>query len=449
MAPAYRIAILFMAISAHLAAGENHYLRLSVGNMPQVPVVLELISGDRHMAVDTVQSNPDGTIVFEMEKPYAPGMYSVSVQEMPIWEFIYNYETIEARLSLGAPFESVQIIKSDENTVYYNFIRQQNLLITKADAVLQVIDQYPASEDFYAQAVVEYGALQNQFDSIYASSVANKKMLASRFIAASREQLMPLAVPQTERERYMQVHYWDFVPVDTVLKYSPIITHKALKYYSLFVKKGAGQAQTQRAYMQATDTILDKFASSPALYDFIANYLMDGFEGIGQEEVADFIAGRYAELNSCEGKPSMSTLETKVFNRTKLKIGTESPAFSLENGKHAYQYTDQRTVLIFWATWCHHCTESMQQLPLLLPAKDYPNVDVVTVSLDKDVEDWKTFVLENGLTSYQNFMPGGWDAKIVKDFAVYGTPTVYILDKGKIVGKPIMFEQIPVLLDRL
>jgi hypothetical protein len=75
------------------------------------------------------------------------------------------------------------------------------------------------------------------------------------------------------------------------------------------------------------------------------------------------------------------------------------------------------------------------------------NFDVITISLDEDIEMWNSFIAENGLTSFTNICDGeGWDGNMAELYNIYATPTFFLLHKGKILGNPIEIQGLGRLL---
>ena len=68
--------------------------------------------------------------------------------------------------------------------------------------------------------------------------------------------------------------------------------------------------------------------------------------------------------------------------------------------------------------------------------KNNNNIKVVAIALDDNTKVW-----QQAISNYPGWIhlqaKNMWDDELVKLFAVYATPTVYVLDEGfMIVGKP-------------
>ena len=97
----------------------------------------------------------------------------------------------------------------------------------------------------------------------------------------------------------------------------------------------------------------------------------------------------------------------------------------------------ERTIVVFWASWCPHCEE---MLPLLKPAYDPDNtekLEIIAVSIDTDESAWKASIAEHDFNWINVSELKGWDSEIGNAYGLVATPTFFILDADKtIIGKP-------------
>jgi len=85
-----------------------------------------------------------------------------------------------------------------------------------------------------------------------------------------------------------------------------------------------------------------------------------------------------------------------------------------------------------WATWCKDCIVGMPIVRKL--KKDYPNVKLVYISLDRNEVSWrkgiKRFEIEEGLHFWAE---DGWESELFQSIDLDWIPRYMILDEhGKI-----------------
>jgi thiol-disulfide isomerase/thioredoxin len=93
-------------------------------------------------------------------------------------------------------------------------------------------------------------------------------------------------------------------------------------------------------------------------------------------------------------------------------------------------------LLFFWASWCPHCNAMTDQLLSLY--KEYsPDVEFIGVSIDEDENEWKQSITQKGIPWKNLSDLKGWDGKVVNDYYIYATPTLFLVDENlNIIAKP-------------
>lgn len=121
--------------------------------------------------------------------------------------------------------------------------------------------------------------------------------------------------------------------------------------------------------------------------------------------------------------------------RSLEKFGTLTDiAFLAEGGREVRlsEFKGKPVVLNLWATWCAPCVEEMPSLDRL--QRDFPGVQVLAVSLDKQGEEKvRAFFAEQGLSQLKVFSDPS-----MKSLAALGVPglpaTILIASDGTEVG---------------
>ena len=131
-----------------------------------------------------------------------------------------------------------------------------------------------------------------------------------------------------------------------------------------------------------------------------------------------------------------------------LSPGTAAPNFKLKdlNGKtvRLSSFRGKDVVLVFWASWCPDCRAEVPLLKAMHAAADPDKVAFVSVSFDRDIDKWKSYVSENGLPGIQLFDPAGKkDSAVGKAYGVQWIPSLYLIGPdGKIRLATVVAEKI-------
>jgi peroxiredoxin len=129
-----------------------------------------------------------------------------------------------------------------------------------------------------------------------------------------------------------------------------------------------------------------------------------------------------------------------------MKVGNTAPDFTFSNNILAPQYNNEKpkklldirskyTLLVFGASWCPRCSEELVKIAEMYPEWKAQDVEVVFVSLDEEQQNFKKFTDTFPFISMCDYQK--WDSPVVKDYYVFATPTMYLLDeKREILLRP-------------
>lgn len=129
------------------------------------------------------------------------------------------------------------------------------------------------------------------------------------------------------------------------------------------------------------------------------------------------------------------TLELNVIKRLEkygsLKIGNKAPNIQFADKKLS-DYK-QPVLLVFGVSDCAACKTEAVEMLKYYDAWKSKNVEVVYISLDTDKTVYEQAYKNAPWQMVNDFK--GWKSEIVKSYAIYGTPTYFLLDaEGKIVS---------------
>lgn len=86
-------------------------------------------------------------------------------------------------------------------------------------------------------------------------------------------------------------------------------------------------------------------------------------------------------------------------------------------------------LLDFWASWCGPCRVSNRSLVKLYSKYKSKGFEILGVSLDDNIRNWKAAIKQDKITWLQVNEAGVWTSQTVDTWAISAIPTSYLIDK--------------------
>lgn len=142
-------------------------------------------------------------------------------------------------------------------------------------------------------------------------------------------------------------------------------------------------------------------------------------------------------LSSCSDELATNP---NTFDKPDLELGSDAPNFVMMNEQNQdFQLESlkgQIVLLDFWATWCHNCVNELPKLEELKEEYKDRNFEILSVSLDENLDSWRSFIKNRDLM-WKHVADGrGWDNEVATLYNVRAIPYVYLIDQeGKIAWR--------------
>lgn len=198
-------------------------------------------------------------------------------------------------------------------------------------------------------------------------------------------------------------------------------------------------------YILAADNVLKNCTTYP-MYKYVYQYLINGFSELGANLVVDYmIRLPYLEYLGADDEQLNEIINiAESYNR--VKIGCKAPDIECvtvdDKLFNLYDVKEKFTILLFWSYSCPHCRDLIKELTEFADKNE--DVTVVTVNVSGDLKKVRRLLKKTGAIKYHNiFANEGWNSKIVENYAVDMTPSLFLLDEDKvIIAKPFDIDEI-------
>jgi thiol-disulfide isomerase/thioredoxin len=203
------------------------------------------------------------------------------------------------------------------------------------------------------------------------------------------------------------------------------------------------------------DAMMKNLAKDERKLNEVTDYLFDLLERHSLFNASEYLALKVLNEVSCTID---NDLAKQLETYRAMKKGNTAPDIFFKGDSFAPGYmannfpqklSDIRspyTVVVFGASWCPKCTEEIPAIANLYTKWNQHGVEVVFVSLDENKEAYKNFIQKFPFISTCDYKK--WEGAIVKDYYVFGTPTMYLLDsKREILLRPNSANQMDAWVD--
>ncbi len=428
--------------------GQTYKLSVKVTHLPHKEVYMASFYGEKTNIIDTVLPTNEGKIVFSFGPKNYDGMYRIFLDKNKFFDVIYNKENIEITTDYDDIYGQLQVISSLENRLYYDFLRKGNDYRRKFDLLSPLNDYFPRSDSFFYEARMKYILVQADFLSYIDSIVSTyPNAWSTKIIKLKKPLYYDPSLDEYGRNEYAIEHYFDHVDFsDVSLLRSNVYTSMAIEYLSLYKNPNLTQEELENEFIKAVDIIMAKATENSIVYESIVDYLVGGFEHFHFDKVLDYIAQNYSP-EQCENEERKTDLQTRLEKYAELTVGKQAPTISIPDTNGVLlKLSDikaEYTLVLFWASWCPHCAESVPKIKEIYQTIDRSKLEILGISLDKVKSEWETAIKELNLNWLNGCDMKSWDSDPVVDYNVYATPTMFLLDKDKkIVSKPITINEL-------
>ncbi len=200
------------------------------------------------------------------------------------------------------------------------------------------------------------------------------------------------------------------------------------------------------------DLMFIKLVINDKIYNEVTNYLFDLLEKHSLFQASEYLALKALNEGSCNIN---SDLVNQLETYRAMKKGNVAPdmsfnpSFFANSNKIVTKLSSLKNkykVVVFGASWCPKCKEELPEIAKLYSKWKSKGVEVIFIALEENEKAFKDFAKTFPFLSYSDNKK--WESKIVKDYYVFSTPTIFLLDnKREILLRPSSVKQMDAWVD--
>lgn len=436
--------LLLIILASTLSYSQQLNIRLT--NTTVLSANLLSLSGEKVELVDSIRTSKPGEFIYNFaDRIFHKGFYRLQLNQQKVVDFVYNGTDIELQTDALNIFDSMKVISSLSNSLYYNFVKLNKTYKTKSELLQLILARYPKDDEYYEVSKARLNALQDEYiEFVYSTSQNEPESFIARYIRSVQLPIINYALTPEEQLKELKLHALDHVDFnDEALIYSDCFSNKAIEYLMYYRNPQLPKELLEKEFTIAVDTLLTKASVNQLVYQHVTEYLIDGFKKFGFDTIIDYILENYVIKDDlCLNEELESSIENRIKQSKLLSVGSEVPDISINDseGKTVVlsKLKSEKTLLIFYSSNCPHCKEMLPKLSKLYDSQDEKAVEILAISLDEKREDWLDFLGENNFNWINVSDQQGWFGKVARDYYIYATPTMFLLDsEKKIIAKPL------------
>jgi len=303
--------------------------------------------------------------------------------------------------------------------------------------IYQSADVLKADEDKVAEIQTEINRLENQ-DSKYLESI-DKSTYVSWFLPLRKlVDDMPLST-----QRYVDripKHIQDFRSIDfndKRLYHSGILDDLLEGHFLMLENMGQPLDSVFNQMNLSIDYILTNLESNKNLRDEIADFIFELCEKRSLFSSSEYLALKLLVNDSIQVGTDLSD---KLEIYRSMKVGNIAPEIDFSQGQLVGVQDDKAIgslgdlnadyyLLVFGTGSCPQCTSETSKLKMNYNKWKKKKLEILYISLETDKELFNKSSTPMPWISYCDFK--GWESKPSKDYHVFGTPTMFLINKER------------------
>ena len=429
------IVLYFIVLQA--AAQNSNVLKGSFSAAKETEIRLMGFTGTKDSLLAQTKTDALGNFLLDYPKKYK-GAATIQVKETTNLIVLLNNENFEISWADFKDFTGVQFTNSKENLIFQEAFTINMDAQKKLAGLTYLLPFYKndlSKKELTAQLEEEINAENSRFEA-YLKKLPNTSY--AKAYLTYRAVLQKL-----QKENKTQVEATDAEAAFMALDFSAeslLYSGLAKEFFDAFLKHTFALQEEALivSKLDAFSDVLKKSSqgSTKALNQY-SEYLMKEYEKFGLIACAEYLALSLLDDNKCIiNDKTLPILE----QYKKMAIGNKAADIVFSTGlkyKKLSEVPGKYKVVVFGASWCEACSKEMPQF------KDYAELfktkydaEIVFVSLDTDKEKYDAFIKDLPFINTCDYK--GWGSPNVKNYYVFATPSVYVLDtENKIVAKPL------------
>jgi thiol-disulfide isomerase/thioredoxin len=447
-------ALLFSIAQASIAQSISGKLAL----LSNQSIRLEGFNGLKTYPISTTTLDEKGQFQLSYSKADLGVGYLQSADNKPLFVILSGEDIELVGEALSSP-ETLKVIKGKENQLFGQYAkehprREQALSAWVYLEKIYTLDSLFALQKVPGKAIQAEKQRIKKEDALFLNSLP-KESYVSWFLP-TRKLVSSVSVVAQYRPEEIPASIAAFRALDYTdhrLYKSGLFKDAIESHFWLLENSGKPLDSVFLEMKKSIDAMMVHLVKDEKKLNEVCDYLFGLLEKHSLFQASEYLALKVLNEVSCTID---SDLAKQMESYRAMKKGNIAPDIDFKDQLKAL---DQRslpkklseiksiyTVVVFGASWCPKCTEEIPELAKRYEAWKAQGIEMVFVSLDEDKDAYDRFVSGFPFPSVCDFKK--WESPIVKDYHVFSTPLMYLLDrKREILLRPNSIQHLEAWVD--
>lgn len=432
------------------------YITGNLKSLKNDSIKLESFNGFKTYLISKASTDDKGNFKLQyLSADYGVG-YLLSTDNKPLF-VILNGEDIEIKGDALSYPETIKVTKGKENQWFEKFAKEQPRREQALSAWKYLEDIYE-KDSLFTGLTITRKSIGDELDRIlfeeqtYIQNLPKesyvkwflpiRKLVSSvSIIAKYRTEEIPSTIKALRELDYTDIRLYK----------SGLYKDAIDNHFRLIENSGKPLDLAYEEMKVSIDSMFINLVSDEKIFNEVTNHLFDLLERHSLFKASEYLALKVLNENSCTLETDLAKqLETyramAMGNIVPDIVFNENTVFPSDKINKLSDIKNDFTLILFAASWCPKCQEEVPNIAKLYDKWNQSGLEVVLVSLDENKDSFHEFVKDSPFISTCDYQQ--WDGKIVNDYYVFSTPTMFLLDGDrKIILRPNSVKQMDAWVD--
>jgi thiol-disulfide isomerase/thioredoxin len=419
---------------------------------------LEGFRGLKNYSINSTQTDKKGNFTIPFSKEHYGVAYLITNDNKPFFVILQN-EDIEITGESFYQKEFIKVLKSLENKSFGQYALdhpKREQAITAWD----YLERFYKNDSLFQNQKTPLQAIQNEKSRIKNEDQAFLNLLPKNsyvlwylptrklisdvpIVAQYRTEEIPSTIKSLRNIDYS----------DERLYRSGLFKDAIDNHFWLLENSGKPLDSVFKEMSISIDAVLNSLIKEEKKYNEVTEYLFDLLEKHSLFQASEYLALKVLNEKSCTVDNNIArqleTYRAMKKGNTAPQIRFEKEYLLNQTKNHPKNLSDIQSdfiVVVFGASWCPKCAQELPEIAKLYPKWKEQNVEVVFIALEDNKNQFTEFTKSFPFLSYSDVKK--WQSPIANDYYVFGTPTMFLLDKKRtILLRPNSVKQMDAWVD--